>query len=34
MAKGDGREVGFQSGGCFLKFLKRERIKNQTAEHP
>ena len=30
MAKGDGREVGFQDGGCFLRFLKRERINNQT----
>ena len=30
MAKGDGREVGFQDGGCFSRFLKRERINNQT----
>ena len=30
MAKGDGREVGFQDGGYFSKFLKRERINNQT----
>ena len=30
MAKGDEREVGFQDGGCFLKFLKREQINNQT----
>ena len=30
MAKGDGREVGFHDGGCFLKFLKREQINNQT----
>ena len=30
IAKGDGREVGFQDGGYFSKFLKRERIKNQT----
>ena len=30
MAKEDGREVGFQDGGCFLRFLKRERINNQT----
>ena len=30
MAKGDGREVVFQDGGCFLKFLKREQINNQT----
>ena len=30
MAKGDGREVGFHDGGCFLKFLKRELINNQT----
>ena len=30
MAKGDGREVGFQDGGYFLKFLKRERNNNQT----
>ena len=28
MAKGDGREVGFQDGGCFSRFLKRERINN------
>ena len=30
MAKGDGREVGFQDGGCFSRFLKRERINNYT----
>ena len=30
MAKGDEREVGFQDGGCFSRFLKRERINNQT----
>ena len=30
MAKGDEREVGFRNGGCFLKFLKREQINNQT----
>ena len=30
MAKGDEREVGFQDGGCFLEFLKREQINNQT----
>ena len=30
MAKGDGREVGFHDSGCFLKFLKREQINNQT----
>ena len=30
MAKGDAREVGFQDGGCFSRFLKRERINNQT----
>ena len=30
MAKGDGREVGFQDGGCFLEFLKREQINNRT----
>ena len=30
MAKGDGREVGFQDGGYFSRFLKRERINNQT----
>ena len=30
MAKGDGREVGFQDGGCFSRFLKRERISNYT----
>ena len=30
MAKGDGREVGFQDSGYFSKFLKRERINNQT----
>ena len=30
MAKGDGREVGFQDGGYFSTFLKRERINNQT----
>ena len=30
VAKGDGREVGFHDGGCFLKFLKREQINNQT----
>ena len=30
MAKGDGREVGFHDGRCFLKFLKREQINNQT----
>ena len=30
MAKGDGREVGFQDGGYFSRFLKRERISNQT----
>ena len=28
--KGDGREVGFQDGGYFSRFLKRERINNQT----
>ena len=28
--KGDGREVGFEDGGCFSRFLKRERINNQT----
>ena len=28
IAKGDGREVGFQDGGCFSRFLKRERISN------
>ena len=28
--KGDRREVGFQDGGCFSRFLKRERINNQT----
>ena len=30
MAKGDGRGVGFQDGGCFSRFLKRERINNYT----
>ena len=30
MAKGDGREVGFQDGGCFSRFLKREQINNYT----
>ena len=30
MAKGDRREVGFQDVGCFSRFLKRERINNQT----
>ena len=30
MAKGDGRDVGFQGGGCFSRFLKREQINNQT----
>ena len=30
MAKGDERKVGFQDGGCFLEFLKREQINNQT----
>ena len=30
LAKKDGREVGFQDGGCFSRFLKRERINNQT----
>ena len=30
MAEGDKREVGFQDGGCFSRFLKRERINNQT----
>ena len=30
MAKGDEREIGFQDGGCFSRFLKRERINNQT----
>ena len=30
LAKGDRREVGFQDGGCFSRFLKRERINNQT----
>ena len=30
MAKGDGRELGFQDGGCFLRFLKREQINNQS----
>ena len=30
MAKGDGREVGFQDSGCFSRFLKRKRINNQT----
>ena len=28
--KGDGREVGFQDGGCFSRFLKRVRINNYT----
>ena len=27
---GHGREVGFQDGGYFSRFLKRERISNQT----
>ena len=30
MAKGDEREVCFQDGGCFSRFLKRGQIKNQT----
>ena len=30
MAKGDKREVSFQDGGCFSRFLKREGINNQT----
>ena len=30
MTKGDGREVGFHDGRCFLKFLKREQINNQA----
>ena len=30
MAKGDEREEGFQDGGCFSRFLKRERINNQN----
>ena len=30
MAKGDAQEVGFQDGGCFSRFLKREQINNQT----
>ena len=30
MAKGDGREVGFQDGGCFSRFVKREGINNPT----
>ena len=30
MAKGDRREVGVQDGGCFSRFLKRERINNLT----
>ena len=30
MSKGDRREVGFQDGGCFSRFLKRERINNLT----
>ena len=30
MAKGDEREVGFQDGGCFSRFLKREQINNDT----
>ena len=31
MAKGHGRGVlGFQDGGYFSRFLKRERINNQT----
>ena len=30
MAKGDRRDVGFQDGGCFSRFLKRERINNLT----
>ena len=30
MAKGDEREVGFQDGAIFLKFLKREQINKQT----
>ena len=28
VAKGDGREVGFQDGGCFSRFSKQERINN------
>ena len=34
MAKGDRREVGFQDGGCFTKFLKRERINHETLNIP
>ena len=30
MAERDGRRLGFQDGGCFSRFLKRERINNQT----
>ena len=30
MAKRYRREVGFQDGGCFSRFLKRERINNYT----
>ena len=30
IAKGDGREIGFQDDGCFSRFLKRERDNSQT----
>ena len=28
--EGAGREVGFQDGDCLSRFLKQERINNQT----
>ena len=31
MAKGDRREVGFQDGGCFLRFFKRD--NESTTRH-